>query len=199
MAITTYAELKSSIASWLARSDLTSAIPDFITLFEAHANRNLRVRSMRATTSLTPSSGVVTLPADYLEWKTVIPSGSSPLEYKEPDWLYSAYPNGDVGTAQFFTIEGSSLTTRPATTSNVTLTYFQKLTPLSDSATSNWLLAAHPDLYLFGSLVEANAYTLDPNAAALWKARRDELIDEIQKLEMRSRGPAAVTAFGTTP
>ena len=30
MAISTYAELKTSIASWLDRSDLTDVIPDFI-------------------------------------------------------------------------------------------------------------------------------------------------------------------------
>jgi len=38
MAITTYGELKSAIATWLARDDLGAAIPDFIALFEAAAN-----------------------------------------------------------------------------------------------------------------------------------------------------------------
>jgi len=35
MALTTYTELKASIADWLNRSDLTAAIPDFISLAEA--------------------------------------------------------------------------------------------------------------------------------------------------------------------
>jgi len=35
MALTTYTELKSSLADWLNRSDLTSVIPDFISLAEA--------------------------------------------------------------------------------------------------------------------------------------------------------------------
>ena len=35
MAITTYSELKTSIANFLDRDDLTSVIPDFISLAEA--------------------------------------------------------------------------------------------------------------------------------------------------------------------
>jgi hypothetical protein len=39
MAISTYTDLKTSIASWLNRDDLTSVIPDFISLAEAGINR----------------------------------------------------------------------------------------------------------------------------------------------------------------
>ena len=60
MAITTYAELQTAIANWLARDDLTTYLPDFITLFEAAANRRLRVRQMETTATLTPSSGSAT-------------------------------------------------------------------------------------------------------------------------------------------
>jgi hypothetical protein len=53
MALTTYTELKSSLADWLNRSDLTSVIPDFISLAEAQMERQLRTRQMivRATAS----------------------------------------------------------------------------------------------------------------------------------------------------
>lgn len=199
MAITTFSELKTSIASWLARSDLTTTIPDFITLFEATANRRLRTRQMLTSTTLTPSSGAATLPTDYVGWKTVIPSGFSPLEYKDPEWLRAAYTTSATDTPLFFTIEGTSLVTRPATDQNIAFSYYQKVPVLSDSNTTNWLLTAHPDLYLFGSLVEANAFTIDANAAALWKARRDELFDEIEVLDQKFRGPAAVTVTGYTP
>ena len=39
MAITTYAELKTAIANFLARSDLTDRIPEFIALAEARMSR----------------------------------------------------------------------------------------------------------------------------------------------------------------
>lgn len=44
--INDYATLKTAIASWLARADLTAAIPDFIQLAETRFNRELRVRQM---------------------------------------------------------------------------------------------------------------------------------------------------------
>src|SRR5262245_15894630 len=75
MAITTYAQLQTAIASWLARSDLTATIADFITLFEAAANRRLRVRQMETSTNLTPSSGAATLPTDYLAWRRLTWAG----------------------------------------------------------------------------------------------------------------------------
>ena len=45
MALTNYSSLKTSIANWLNRSDLTSEISDdFIKLVEADMNSKLRVR-----------------------------------------------------------------------------------------------------------------------------------------------------------
>ena len=55
MALATYTELKSSIANYLNRSDLTSTIPDFISLTEGKLNRDLLIRSnvVRADTTTT--------------------------------------------------------------------------------------------------------------------------------------------------
>ena len=46
MAISTYAELKTSIASLLDRSDLTDVIPDFIALAETRNKRDFKIRRM---------------------------------------------------------------------------------------------------------------------------------------------------------
>ena len=46
MALATYSDLKTTIANYLARSDLTSQIPDFITLAENRLRRELRIRQM---------------------------------------------------------------------------------------------------------------------------------------------------------
>lgn len=199
MAITTYAELKTSVASWLARSDLTTQIPDFITLFEAEANRKLRVRQQRQTTTLTPTNGAVTLPSDYLYWKTVTVANYPPLEYKDPSWLYSAYTTSTEGTPLYFTIEGSTLTTRPAVADDIVLSYFEKIDALSDSNTTNWLLAAHPDVYLWGALHEAYSFTKAIDKAALAMGKRDSIFDSIIMLDQQSRGPSAISIIGTTP
>ena len=46
MALTDYSSLKTSVASYLARSDLTTQIPDFIRLAEERLARDLRTRKM---------------------------------------------------------------------------------------------------------------------------------------------------------
>ena len=66
MSIATYSDLQTAIASWIARQDLAANIPDFIALFESVANRRLRLRQQESAATLTPSSGVAALPADYL-------------------------------------------------------------------------------------------------------------------------------------
>jgi len=52
----TYSGLQTAVGDWLARSDLSSNIPDFITLFEAEANRTLRTRQMETIALLYPQS-----------------------------------------------------------------------------------------------------------------------------------------------
>ena len=44
MSIGNYAELQTAIANFMARSDLTSQIPDFITMAEARMSRELETR-----------------------------------------------------------------------------------------------------------------------------------------------------------
>lgn len=57
MSLSNYTELKTSIANYLNRNDLTNVIPDFITLTEDRLNRDLRVASnvVRAETTTTAS------------------------------------------------------------------------------------------------------------------------------------------------
>ena len=68
MAFTTYTELKSVVADYLARTDLTTQIPDFITLAEVRLKRDLRIRQMLkvATSAMTVSDSTVALPSDFL-------------------------------------------------------------------------------------------------------------------------------------
>jgi hypothetical protein len=199
MSITSYTELQQAIADWLERADLTTRIPDFITLFEAAANRRLRVRQMELSATLTPSAGALTLPTDYLAWRRVTWLGSNrvELEYVHPSYLQAAYPSLPTDVPRIFTIEGEQLKIRPIDNTQIGLGYYQKIPALSAGA--NWLFGSHPDLYLFGALVEGQAYALNPQAAVLWKARRDEIFDEIETLSNKTRGAGAIRVMSATP
>jgi hypothetical protein len=201
MTIQTYTDLQSAIANWIARADLAANIPDFIALFESAANRRLRLRQQEATATLAPSSGAATLPADYLAWRRVTWTGQVPreLEYVHPSYLHALYPTLPAGTPRLFTIEGGSLTVAPSNNTALTFDYFQKIPALSNTNTSNWLLAAAPDLYLFGALAEAHGFAKDTESLALWKSRRDELFDELDRLDVKTRGQTGIRVVGPTP
>jgi len=198
MAITTYAELQSAIASWLARDDLTAYIPDFITLFESAAARRLKVRLQETITTLTPSSGVATIPSDYLGHRRVTWTGSPihELAYVAPP-IYAGYLESGSGVPSVYTIEGSNLRLAPSDDNDLTFEYYARTAAVSGSL--NWLFTNHPDAYLFGSLCEANAFNKDVDPAGLWKARRDEVFDEISRLDFNERQGMAVRVYGATP
>jgi hypothetical protein len=201
MAITTYSELQAAVGNWLDHSLFAARIPEFIALFEAAANRRLRVREQEAATALTPSSGAAALPADYLAWRRVTWTGSPrvELQYVHPSYLQAAYPSTPSARPRVFTIEGSTLKIRPVDATALEFDYFQKIPALSDGAATNWLLAAHPDLYLFGALVEAEMFGVNDERAPLWKARRDEIFDEMEKLSNKTRGSGAMRVMAATP
>jgi hypothetical protein len=201
MAITTYAELQAAVGNWLDHSLFAARVPEFIALFEAAANRRLRVREQEATATLTPASGAVALPADYLAWRRVTWTGTPrvELQYVHPSYLQAAYPSSPTDVPRIFTIEGATLKIRPLDGTPLELDYVQKVPALSDAAPGNWLLAAHPDVYLFGALVEAEMFGVNDERAPLWKARRDEIFDEIEKLTNKTRGAGAVRVMGVTP
>ena len=201
MSITTYSELQAAIGNWLDHSLFTARIPEFIALFEATANRRLRVRQQEVTASLTPGSdGSVSIPADYLAWRRVTWTGQTrtELQFVHPSYLQAAYPSSPVDVPRIFTIEGSTLKVRPLDSTPLEFDYFQKIPALTSNPV-NWLLSEHPDLYLFGSMVEAEMFGVNDERAPLWKARRDEIFDEIEKLNNKTRGPSAIRVMGVTP
>ena len=200
MSITTYSELQAAVGNWLNHSLFAARVPEFIALFEATASRRLRTRQMESTATLTPASGSVALPADYLAWRRLTWTGARrvELQYVHPSYLQAAYPSAPTDVPRVFTIEGSTLKIRPVDNTALEFDYFQKIPALA-TADPNWLLSAHPDLYLFGALVEAEMFGVNDERAPLWKARRDEIFDEIEKLDARTRAPSAVRVLGVTP
>ena len=71
MALVTYTDLQASVAAWLKRSDLTSAIPDLITLAETEIFRKLRTYEMEtAFVGTIAATGYMSLPANYKSWRS---------------------------------------------------------------------------------------------------------------------------------
>ena len=176
MAITTYAELKTAIGNWLARTDLTSYYDDFIDLAEARHKRDMRLRAMetRATGSLTADSRLLALPTGFVEARRFILTASPrhTLRFVTPDQLTGVYNQQTAGKPDFFTVHDQFEFNRPCdSTYAYELLHYAAFTALSDSNTTNWLITNAPDVYLWSCLAESAPFIGDDQRAALWEAK----------------------------
>jgi len=191
MSISTYSELKTAVANFLARTDLTTQIPDFIQLAEARMSRELVTRSQekRATATLTANDEFVALPTDLREVREVKlnTSPNTVLEYRSPTALDSQF-SGAGGKPLAYSIVGDEIKFRPIPDSTYTaeIIYIGSLVALSDTNTTNNILSRHPDAYLSGALAEAYVYLMDDTRAQLYDTKFGRAIDEIKKDEQRA-------------
>lgn len=144
--------------------------------------------------------GVVALPADYLAWRSCIWLGNPirDLEYVDADIMASRFPDIPIDWPSEFTIENNVLRVMPQDPTPLKFLYYQMIPSVITNGT-NWLMTAHPDLYLFGTLAEVQGFTVDPEKLALWKMRRDELLEEVIQLSAKTRAPSNVRPLGPTP
>tara|TARA_R110002051_G_scaffold312745_1_gene388166 strand:- start:824 stop:1459 length:636 start_codon:yes stop_codon:yes gene_type:complete len=196
MAITTKAELNTAVANWLNRSDLTARIPEFISLAEASFNRNLRTRDMQVRSIASTQGQYVNLPSDFLEMLNIEITSTSPpkrLIYITSDRSddYRERDNNTIGTPSYWTIEGTKIQLFPTPNAAVTLqlNYFQDIPAFSGLADSgsNWLLLAHPDIYLYGTLMQASPYIMDQQSAQIWDGLLSRSMQELQMSDEKSR------------
>lgn len=192
MAITTYSELKTAVADWLNRDDLTSAIPNFIALAEAQMNRTLRHRKMQTTASLSVSSNLVNLPADWLENVRIQLNTNpiTPLVYETPEQIIEdSQKYSSSGQPMFFSVVGSQLQFLPSpdTTYTASLLYYAKIPALSVSNTTNWLLSEAPDLYLYATLIQSAPYLKEDERLATWAGIYDRILNDMEIADQNAR------------
>jgi len=166
---TTYAELKTEISAFTHRSDLTAYLDTFIDFAEARLNRDLRV-SQQETILTASATQYITLPADFLAVR-VINKQSNPvqeLRYITPAEM-DRIADGST-TLNYYTILGDSIKLQAASSTDVELTYYAKIPALDGTNTSNWVLATHPDVYLYACLFEAYNWTQNEAQASKYAA-----------------------------
>ena len=161
MAFTSYTDLKSTVADYLARSDLTTQIPDFITLAENRLRRDLRIRQMLkyVTTNTVAGDGTVALPSDFLAMRDlhIETNPVSVIEYQSPSNFFRNARTTDSGLPTMYTVLATEFKFAPVPDSAYTLhmLYYAAPTYLSSTNSSNAFLANCPDLLLYAALGEA--------------------------------------------
>ena len=190
MSIASYSDLKTSIANFLHRADLTSMIPEFIVDAEARIYRELRVRAMETALSSTIASGTIAVPSGFLEMKFCYVEGSAAqkLERKDAEWIYTNYPTRSAsGKPVFFAREAETFIFGPYPDSTYTIkgVYYKRLAALSDSNTTNWFITDAPDLLRYAALCEAAPYLKDDRRIAIWESKYREAKAAIERTDKR--------------
>ena len=182
MSFADYTSLKAAIASdWMHRADLTTVAADFIALFESDFNTEMRVRQMETETTLTSTSGYLQHPTNWLSWKEIRGTNGGVAYELEPvsDEVARRRTAGDSPPARMFKVKGLKTYLFPAASGVAFDTTFYQGVGLTNGA--NWLLAAYPGAYLYGSLLQAVAYGFQDNRIPLWQQAYEQIKDRIKK------------------
>ena len=193
MALSTYTELKTSIANWLNRTDLTSEIAeDFIVLAEKDFNSKLRIRKMNATdSSFSINAETVSLPTGFLQLRDmyIVEGGTKyALKYITPAQMDQIKGSSTSGMPSTFTILGDNFrfAPTPASTYTATINYYKEFDPLSSTNTSNYILSNHPSIYLYGALYHAANFLggIEPRQVQQWQ---QQYVTALERLERNDR------------
>ena len=193
MAINTYGTLQTAVANWLDRDDLTSRIPEFISLSEAIFNRTLRIRAMETTVSDNTPSGSKedALPTGYLQMREIhlATSPIASLSYVTPEIMYRIKAGSTSAQPNSYTILGENILFGP-TPDGVyaySMTYYKALDALSDAAPTNWAILNAPDLYLYGTLLQAEPFLMNDERVPLWERGFRQAISDLQEQDNKDR------------
>jgi len=197
--ITNYTDLQSTIADYLARTDLTTQIPLFIQLAENRLRRDLRIRPMLkvVTTSTTAGDATVSMPSDFLEMRD-LHIESSPIQtltYQNPSNFYrnTKASTFDSGAPKFYTAMGSEFQFAPIPDAAYTLkmVYYAAPSYLSSSVSSNVFLANCQDLLLYAALGEAEPYLMNDARIQTWASLYDRGLASLTASDDAGENPSA--------
>jgi len=203
MAITSYSDLQTTIAGYLARSDLSSQIPDFIRLAEIRLRRDLRIRQMlkTVTTSTTAGDATVELPNDFLEVRDFVIAGNpvQPLNYASPSAFNRNSRTWETGKPLDYTILANEFQLAPYPDGVYTakLLYFAAPEFLSDTNTSNVFLANTPDALLYGALIEAEPWLMNDARINTWSVMFDRAISSVTRSDQQGQYSGVPLAMRT--
>ena len=184
MALTTYDELKATIADFLNRSDLTVVIPDFVSMAEKRMNREVRHWRMEYRATASASGRYSVLPTDYVEAiRLHLEVDHRPIELVSYVEMQSLRENNDdtggKPTSYAITQGEIELFPTPDATYNIEFYYYASIPALSASQATNVILTNFPDAYLYGSLIHAAPYLQEDARMASWAALYQSAVDGI--------------------
>jgi hypothetical protein len=198
MSISTYAELRTAIASYLNRSDLTGYIPDFISLgiqrinyggSDPYPSQPLRVPAMQANETGTITSSSIAFPAGFLEPIRIAGTSNGQtwtLNYVSPA-EFSGYEESSALPSVYTYLE-NSIKTGGTGAASYKLDYYEAFDALTADADTNWLLTNAPSVLLYAALVESAPFLMADDRISGWFGLYKSAIAALNRTTMRQGG-----------
>lgn len=199
MSLSTYGELKASVAKWATKSSLTDQIPDFVAWAHQEICRRLRAPILYDRTDVTVDAETVAAPDGFLAAKRFYLDTSPRRVLRVTSSEHLIGLTAECGPGPFpthFAVEGTDtlafapLFNGPATGK---LLFYKAPSQLADDGDTNVVLTKYPFLYLYGALEALFRYIEDDNNTDRYGGLFGALIESVNSLETKDafRGPLA--------
>lgn len=179
-----YTDLKAAITDWAHRSNIDAGVIDtFIDLAEAEFNVRLRTVDQETVAELLCTTRYTPLPADWLEMRAVEYQGETVrnLTYATPEMISQWRKAAPSGSTLAYTLRGAHIEVLPNIGADepsvdgfgddaqpfeegevwLAIHYWAAIPALSDAVLTNWLINAHPNMYLYECMRQLAVYTKD--------------------------------------
>ena len=195
MSLSNFTELKTEIANFLNRDDLTNVIPTFIRLAEAKMNRDIRHWRMETRKTALLDNQFTTLPIDFLSpvRMTLNTAETKVLELAGTNEIskFRAEAGNATGEPAYYAMIDGSIEVFPSPDADYTIEmlYYEAIEGLSNSITTNWILTYYPDVYLYASLLQSAPYLMEDNRIPVWGAYYTSALETLnQENELAKTG-----------
>jgi len=184
----TYDEIKTNVANFLNRSDLTSQLDTFIDLTESDINKKIKHQQMmkRAVATADSTSKYMQLPGDWIsainvelnttEHNVLMQQSVESLDIKRMSI------NNTSGRPEYFAItdDAIELCPTPDKSYELQLTYYADVPALSSTNAENFVSKSYPDIYIYGCCKHASIFLMEDDRIQLFQSLFDKALEEVR-------------------
>ena len=188
----TYDEIKTKVAEYLNRTDLTSQMDMFIDLTESDINKVIKHQDLIKRANAVAETQYTQLPSD---WSRVInvelnTSDHTTLLQQSTESLDLKRTSIDnvSGRPEYFAITDNAIELCPTPDTNyeLQLTYYANIPELSSTNTTNVVSNKFPDVYIYGCCKHDSVFLMEDERVGMFQTLFDKALEEVRLQQERA-------------